>query len=304
MKEILNVQNLTKKYGQKTVVDNLSFKVYEGDVFGFLGPNGAGKSTSIRMILSLIKKDAGKVEIEGYDIDKNYKKAMENVTAIVEYPSLYLNLSAYDNLKMIKNLKSEIPEEMIKEVIKIVGLEGRERDKASSYSLGMKQRLGIAMALVRDPKLILLDEPTNGLDPQGIIEIRELIKELASKYNKTVLVSSHQLHEIEMMCNRIVIIDKGKTMEQGDIKDLVGQSDLRVEVITKEKEKVKELVDSFCYGKFQEFTAEGVIVQLEKGESSMLINDLVKSDIKLDFVNNKSKTLEDVFIHIIEGEVK
>lgn len=207
--EILKCDNLKKQVKEKVLVENISFSVDEGDVIGLIGPNGAGKTTIIKLILGLLKLTDGKVYINGYDIEKNFIKAIEKVGAIVETPDSYMYLSGYDNLRITANNYKNISKTKIDEVAKTVGLENRIKDKVSTYSLGMRQRLGIAEAIINDPKLLILDEPTNGLDIEGIIEIRNLIKEL-TKTGIAILISSHNLTEIENVCNRIIAIKKGE----------------------------------------------------------------------------------------------
>ena len=214
--EILKCENLTKKIKNKVIVENVSFSINKGDIVGFLGPNGAGKTTIIKLILGLIKITEGKVFINGFDIEKDFVKAIEKVGAIVENPDLYMYLSGYDNLKITANNYKNISKERINEVIKIVGLENRIKDKVSTYSLGMRQRLGIAEAIINSPEILILDEPTNGLDVEGIIEIRNLIKDL-SNHGIAILISSHNLSEIDNLCNRIIAIKNGKIVEDSTI---------------------------------------------------------------------------------------
>ena len=214
--EILKCKNLTKKIKNKVIVENISFSINKGDIVGFLGPNGAGKTTIIKLILGLIKITEGKVSINGFDIEKDFVKAIEKVGAIVENPDLYMYLSGYDNLKITANNYKNISKERINEVIKIVGLEKRIKDKVSTYSLGMKQRLAIGEAIINQPELLILDEPTNGLDIEGIIEMRNLIKKL-SQQGMAILISSHNLTEIDNLCNRIIAIKNGKIVEDSTI---------------------------------------------------------------------------------------
>ena len=216
--EILKCENLKKIIKNKTLVENISFSANKGDIIGLVGPNGAGKTTIIKLILGLIKLTEGKVLINGYDIQNDFVNAINKVGAIVENPDLYMYLSGYDNLKLIANNYRNITKERINEVIKIVGLEQRIKDKVSTYSLGMRQRLGIAEAIINNPELLILDEPTNGLDVEGIIEIRELIKELSSK-GIAILISSHNLTEIDNLCNRIIAIKNGKIIVNETIEE-------------------------------------------------------------------------------------
>ena len=214
--EILRIENLNKSFGKKKILKNVSFNVNEGDILGFIGPNGAGKTTTIKMILGLQSINSGTVTINGYDIKKNFEKAIEKVGTIVENPDLYMYLSGYDNLKLISNLYKNVDKKRIDEVIKIVKLETRINDKVSKYSLGMRQRLGIAQALLHKPNLLILDEPTNGLDPEGIKELRDIIKRLATKEKVGVVISSHNLSELESFCNKIVIIKNGEIVETNE----------------------------------------------------------------------------------------
>lgn len=216
--EILKCENLKKIIKNKTLVENISFSANKGDIIGLVGPNGAGKTTIIKLILGLINLTEGKVLINGYDIQNDFVNAINKVGAIVENPDLYMYLSGYDNLKLTANNYRNITKERINEVIKIVGLEQRIKDKVSTYSLGMRQRLGIAEAIINNPELLILDEPTNGLDVEGIIEIRELIKELSSK-GIAILISSHNLTEIDNLCNRIIAIKNGKIIVNETIEE-------------------------------------------------------------------------------------
>ena len=207
--KILVCENLKKQVKRKVIIENISFSVDKGEIVGLIGPNGAGKTTIIKSILGLINLTEGKVTINGYDIKKNFVKAIEKVGAIVENPDSYMYLSGYDNLKITANNYKGITKSRIDEVAKIVGLENRIKDKVSTYSLGMRQRLGIAEAIINNPELLILDEPTNGLDVEGIIEIRNLIKKL-SHQGIAIIISSHNLTEIDNLCNRIIAIKNGK----------------------------------------------------------------------------------------------
>lgn len=208
--EVLKCENLEKRVGKNILVENINFTINKGDVVGFIGANGAGKTTTIKLILGLIKLTKGKVLINGFDIKKDFIRAIEKVGAIVETPDLYMYLSGYDNLKITANNYKNISKDRIYEVAKIVGLENRIKDKVSTYSLGMRQRLGIAEAIINSPELLILDEPTNGLDIEGVIEVRNLIKDLSEKKDIAILISSHNLPEIENVCNRIIAIKNGK----------------------------------------------------------------------------------------------
>ena len=216
----LFLKNVSKTFVGKRAVDNISFELNKPGVFGLLGTNGAGKTTTIKLILGLQSIDSGAVKINGYDIQKEFEKAIEKVGTIVENPDLYMYLSGYDNLKLISNMYKNIDKKRIDEVVKLVKLEQRINDKVSKYSLGMRQRLGIAQALLHKPNLLILDEPTNGLDPEGIKELRELIKDLAEKENMAIVISSHNLSELESFCNKVTIIKNGKIVETSTINEV------------------------------------------------------------------------------------
>jgi ABC-2 type transport system ATP-binding protein len=225
---ILQTRRLGKRYRKRWAVRNLDLAVQRGDVFGFLGPNGAGKSTTIRMLLSLIAPTTGEVELFGYPLRSRRADALKFVGGIVEKPDFYLYLSAYTNLKMIGALMGGVRRERIYDVLDLVGLSNRAGDRVKTFSHGMKQRLGIAQALLSDPQLIILDEPTNGLDPQGMKDVRDLILHLAHDQKKTIILSSHLLHEIELVANRMAIINNGELVMQGDVASLMAQGETSV----------------------------------------------------------------------------
>ena len=208
-KTILKVEEISKSFKKRKVVDNVSFESKEGEILGFLGANGAGKTTTIRMITGLISFDNGNVIIDGYNIKNDFEKAMDNVGAIVEIPFLYEYMTGIENIKLFAKLY-KASEEGVQEAIRVSGLKDRLNDKVKEYSLGMKQRIGLAVALMKQPKLLILDEPTNGLDPMGIRDLREFLKDLAHNKKVSVVVSSHILVEMEQLCDRVVIISDGK----------------------------------------------------------------------------------------------
>jgi ABC-2 type transport system ATP-binding protein len=241
--QIIEVSKLYKTFGRTTVVNNLSFHVMQGDINGFLGPNGAGKSTTLRMLVSLIKPDSGDISIIGKDLHKNRPEIMRSCGILIERPDFYKYLNAIDNLKVISNSGGvSVSRRRIHEVIEMVGLTGHEHKKVKTYSQGMKQRLGLAQALLHNPALLLLDEPSNGLDPQGIREMRELIISLNKVHGKTILLSSHLLYEIELMANRMLIINKGASVVEGDVFELLNQGIYRVNFNVSDVIKAKELL--------------------------------------------------------------
>ena len=226
----VEIQNVSKVIKGKTIIDSLSFEVKNGEVFGFLGPNGAGKTTTIRMIVGLMEMTSGDIKISGYSVKKNFEKAVGQVGAIVENPEMYKFLSGYQNLLHYARMSKGITKEKIAETVKLVGLTDRIHDKVKTYSLGMRQRLGIAQALLHNPKVLILDEPTNGLDPAGIREIRDYVRMLAQEKDMAVIVSSHLLSEMEMMCDRIGIIQKGKLVDVQFVNDFIHESEKTVEI--------------------------------------------------------------------------
>jgi ABC-type multidrug transport system ATPase subunit len=228
---ILEASGLTKSFKKFRAVDDLSFAIRRGEVYGFLGQNGAGKSTTMRMLLGLILPDAGRVYIDGTEFNNGRRHLLKNIGAIIERPDMYGYLSGWDNLKMMAALSDKnVKQERIYEVLEIVGLKGREKDKVSAYSQGMKQRMGIAVAMVHDPDLLILDEPTNGLDPQGISDMRALILSLSREHGKTILISSHLLYEIEQVATSMLIIHKGKKVSDGRVSELLNPDDTLTEI--------------------------------------------------------------------------
>jgi ABC-type multidrug transport system ATPase subunit len=223
---LLEVSGLTKTYGSFKAVDDLSFSVFPGDVFGFLGQNGAGKSTTIRMLLTLIRPNAGQIRVFGMDLQQHRREVLSRVGAVIEKPDLYGYLTGQENLSLFARMSGKgITKARIQETLELVGLQKRAGDRVKTYSQGMKQRLGIACALVHDPDLIILDEPTNGLDPQGIADIRNLVLSLSREQGKTFLISSHLMAEVELMANRMIIIDRGKKIVEGSVRELVDPQD-------------------------------------------------------------------------------
>jgi ABC-type multidrug transport system ATPase subunit len=243
--KIVEVRNLVKHYGKFQAVTDVSFDVHRGDVFGFLGPNGAGKSTTIRTMLTLIRPTSGEIRLFGKDLMKERNSILRQIGCIVEKPDFYKYLSAEKNLEIFARLSGvNVTRKKIHGIIEFVGLKGREKDKLSGFSHGMKQRLGIAQTLIHDPELIILDEPTTGLDPQGIIDIRNLILQLKNEHGKTVVLSSHILSEIELIANRMVIINKGKTIVQGSVSELLNQQELIVSITVDDSGKAKQLIST------------------------------------------------------------
>ena len=298
MAAIIKVNNLSKQFKEIKAVDDLSFTVEEGDVYGFLGQNGAGKSTTIRMLLTLIKPTAGNISIFNKDISSHRTEILKQVGAVIEKPDLYKYLSAFDNLAIFAKMSGIKPyRSLLLQQLKMVGLEERAFSKVKTFSQGMKQRLGIAVALVHNPRLIILDEPTNGLDPQGIADMRNLILKLSREMGKTILVSSHLLSEIELIANRMLIIHKGKKMVEGDVATLLDPSKSLVRIETLNNEEAKEKMQLSKWNSFLQTDSKDLQLKMNKEEIPVLINDLVNMQVKILSVN-PTHSLEDYFLSL------
>ncbi len=300
--KIVEVKHLVKHYGKFKAVEDVSFDVYRGDVFGFLGPNGAGKSTTIRTMLTLIKPTAGEIRLFGKDLMKERNAILRQIGCIVEKPDFYKYLSAEKNLEIFARLSGmNVTKKKIYEIIEFVGLKGREKDKLNGFSHGMKQRLGIAQTLIHDPELIILDEPTTGLDPQGIIDIRNLILQLKNERGKTVVLSSHILSEIELIANRMVIINKGKTIVQGSVSELLNEQELIVSFSVDDIEKAKQVLSSSSLsGSISTIEQNNLLLHIAQ-EAIPVVNKLFcDSGINVFSIESKRK-LEDYFLKLISA---
>ncbi len=297
---VLSTDQLTKRYGKRVAVDALSLEVNRGDIFGFLGHNGAGKSTTIRMVLGLIKPTSGSAKLLGCDIRKERAKALARVGAIVEAPAFYNNLSGLQNLKILSSMSGGASKDRIDEVLKIVGLLGREDDPVGVYSHGMRQRLGIAQALLPNPELIILDEPTDGLDPQGIREIRELILKLRDDLGLTVFLSSHLLHEIEQICNRVAIMREGVMLYQGDVATLIDE-EKTVKLTVDRIEEVIELLLQSDSVSLERNGDNSIYLRVPDEEIPMINQMLVSRGFQVSELSRQRESLEDVFIRLTEG---
>ncbi len=224
MEKLLEIKHLSKSFGKRKVIDDVSFDVYGGEVFGFLGPNGAGKTTTIKMVMGFLFADSGEIKINGINVKKDYEKAMSYLGGIVENPEMYKYLSGRKNIEMYARIHDNVPKERVDEVINTVGMSARANEKIRRYSLGMKQRIGLAQALVHKPKVLILDEPTNGLDPAGIKELRDILKHLAHEEGIAVIVSSHMLSEMQLMCDRVGIITDGHLIGVKTVDELVNHT--------------------------------------------------------------------------------
>jgi len=293
----IDVTHLSKKFNDTYAVNDLSFTVNEGDIYGFLGQNGAGKSTTIRMLLTLIQPSSGNIEIFGKKLSISRSEILKQVGAVIEKPDLYKYLSAYENLSIFAKMSDiKVSRKLLMDQLKMVGLEDRAKDNVRTFSQGMKQRLGIAVALVHNPALIILDEPTNGLDPQGIADIRNLILRLSREMGKTILISSHLLSEIELIANRMIIIHKGKKMVEGTVADLLDPAHTLVEIETLNNIETVQLLQQSKWAPFIQAKNQ-LQLMMNKTAVPELINDLVAMGVQMLSVNS-SHSLENYFLSL------
>ena len=297
---ILKCENLHKSFRKKEILKGVSLEVCNGDILGFIGPNGAGKTTTIKLILGLQKIGSGNVVINGFDIKKDFEKAIAKVGAIIENPDLYMYLTGLDNLKLIAKLYKGIDQKRIDEVIKLVGLENRINDKVSKYSLGMRQRLGVAQAILHKPNLLILDEPTNGLDPEGIKDLRNLLVKLAKDENMGILISSHNLAELESFCNKVCIIKNGVIVETSDLETVKKEASegnyiIEVDDARKARMTIGDMSNAEDNNHLE--------VHAEKENIPLIIKKLVLQDIKIYSIKEDVMSLEDAFFKKTGGNV-
>ncbi|MEK4358640.1 ABC transporter ATP-binding protein [Paenibacillus sp. FSL M7-1455] len=311
---VLSVEHVKKRIGKKWIIEDVTFDVREGEIFGFLGPNGAGKTTTIRMLVDLIKPSSGVIKVCGYDVNRQQEQALRFVGSIVENPEVYTYLTGWENLEHFARMQPGIDKQRIQEVVDIVRLDQRIHDKVRTYSLGMRQRLGIAQALLGRPKLLILDEPTNGLDPKGIKELRQFIRELADG-GLAVFVSSHLLSEIQLLCDRVAIISRGRVLAVGEVGELVAANAKYViwdvepveagkrELAQREGIEVIEhaeqvLDDAIIAG----MSGQSVVTAMEEERISGTVSHLVAMGIRVRGVHKINPTLEQLFLKMTEGE--
>lgn len=301
MQAIIQTDALSKNYNQFSAVSNLSFTVNRGDVFGFLGENGAGKSTTIRMLLSLIKPTSGKIKFWGEDFQHNRSEVLKKVGAVIERPDLYKYLSAFDNLNLFAKMSGlKLSKNELLDQLDLVGLADRQQDKVKTFSQGMKQRLGIAVALVHNPELIVLDEPTNGLDPQGIVDIRNLILKLRNERGKTILVSSHLLSEIELIANRMLIIHQGKKIVEGEVSHLLDPAKTIVKLDTADNNMAFTLLKKSPWSESLEITSNEIHLSMQKKDIPALVYFLAQHHIDV-FLIKPIHSLEDYFLKLTKS---
>jgi ABC-type multidrug transport system ATPase subunit len=303
---VLRTRNLSKQYGKRLAVNDLNLEVKRGEIFGFLGPNGAGKTTMIRMALGLIAPSAGSVEILGHDIATHRAHILPRVGALVETPALYLYMSGRDNLRAVGSVLGGVPAERIDTVLELVGLRARQKDRVRTYSLGMKQRLGVAMALLQDPDLLILDEPANGLDPAGIVEMRDLMHRLAAE-GKTVFISSHLLGEVQQICTRVAIINLGKLVTESSVEELTSvQGEYTVKL--ERAGEALALAQKQPWGKGARLDTGGALITLApEGRGRDLNLFLVNAGFAPDTLMQTTQDLEQVFLNLTNsgsGEIQ
>ncbi|MEJ8544731.1 ABC transporter ATP-binding protein [Brevibacillus borstelensis] len=300
MNAIVSTHNLSKRYGDAYRVNEVNLKVLEGEVYGFLGPNGAGKSTTLKMLLGLVKPTSGKVVVFGKEFSKNRLSILRQTGSLIESPSYYGHLTGLENMRIMQRLHG-VPDKNVFEALKIVRLENQKDKKAGQYSLGMKQRLGIAMALIAFPRLLILDEPTNGLDPAGIGEIRELIKSLPQRYGITVLLSSHLLSEIEQIATSVGIISDGKLLFQGSMESLQSKSQSSIAIKTRDNETAKRQLDREGFN--PSIKGDALILTEMNDEQVALANRmLTHGGIDVIRIEERKKSLESIFLELTGRE--
>ena len=299
---IVKTENLVKRFNNVNSVDNVNLKVREGEVYGFLGPNGAGKSTAIKMILGLIKPTSGKISVFGKSIINSREEILKDIGALVESPSYYGHLTAYENLDILRRVL-KVNKEEIEEKLKLVNLWDDRNKKVREFSLGMKQRLGIAQALMGNPKLLILDEPTNGLDPAGIIEIRNLIKYLAKEKNITIIISSHILSEIELVATEVAVINKGKLLYQGSLNNLKKNSTNEV-LIGIENDEENQLVCKLLVSRGYRVNEESGKLKVKGNNvsASTVCKELVMAGYALNYLSEEKSSLEEIFLGLTKED--
>ncbi|AWK51762.1 ABC transporter ATP-binding protein [Clostridium beijerinckii] len=298
LKQVLLLDNVHKTIKNKEIVKGISFSINAGEVLGFLGPNGAGKSTTLRMIVGLSSPTRGKIIIDGHSITKDYVKAMSKVGCIIEGPDMYNYLSGLENLKMLSSMNKYVTNEDITKAIELVGMQNRINDKVSTYSLGMKQRLGLAQALVHKPKLLILDEPTNGLDPSGINEFRHIIHDLAKKENIAVLISSHLISEVELMCDKVAIIKSGTLLKYSSVSELINSQEVFF-VLSDNQRGIEILKNKWNID--SSLKDDRIVAKVDISKLEAINSSFIEEGLMIKFVNTNQKTLEDLFLNLTEG---
>ena len=299
---VLEIKDLKKSFGKRKVIDGISLEVKEGEIYGFLGPNGSGKTTTIKMILRLIEADSGEIKVNGYDTKKQFEKAMEYIGAIVENPDMYRYMTGRDNLKLHARIRN-VDSKRIDEVLELVELKERADEKVGKYSLGMKQRLGLALTLLHKPKVLILDEPTNGLDPAGIKKLRDILKEISHKEGVAVFVSSHILSEMQLMCDKVAVIDNGKIVKTEEIAKVEEEKTEVVELRVKEVEKAVQILKE-KYEIEPKVEKNHIEITILTEQLPKVVKELAINDVEIKAVIPKEHTLEDIFFDATKGGKK
>ncbi|MHB1456945.1 MAG: ABC transporter ATP-binding protein [Armatimonadota bacterium] len=297
----LETIGITKSFRKRCVVDDLNLTVYEGDIYGFLGPNGAGKSTTIRMLTGLVTPHRGTARLMGIDVRKYGHKSLKDVGALVETPSFYRFMSARENLSILSRLSGGCSSDRIDQTLEIVGLLDRANDKVKNYSQGMRQRLGIAQALLPNPRLVILDEPTNGLDPQGMKDVRELIIHLARDQKITVFLSSHLLHEVEQICTRVGIINRGKLVAEGSVKELLNTKSGVITFQVSDVKLASEIIRQYKGAELISTELETVTIRGDDNAAALVNRLLVMGNVDVRSIIPRNGSLEELFLDLIEG---
>lgn len=298
--KVLEVENIRKTLSKREIIKGISFEVNEGEIFGFLGPNGAGKTTTIKMIVGFISPNSGSIKIMGHDIQNERAEALKYIGAVVENPELYTYLSGMENLMQIARVRN-IDKSYVEEIVKLVELDKRIDDKVKKYSLGMKQRLGLAASLIGKPKLLILDEPTNGLDPSGIIDFRRIVKNVAQNTRAAVFVSSHILSEIQMVCDRVAFIDHGEILSVENIAEDNDEKKENAVLVTRDKEKCEKAlklikdVNEFSYKENMFY------LNLKKDSMPNVIFELSRYEVPIEEIYKKQVALEERYMELVEG---
>jgi len=295
----IETRELTKTFNSRTAVDRVSLQVQPGDVFGFLGQNGAGKSTAIRMLLGLVKPSSGQVSVLGHDVPRQREQALRKVGAIVDAPAFYDNLTGLENLRIFSGLTGHVAAHRYREVLRWVNLSGRENDKVRVYSHGMRQRLGLAQALLPQPELLILDEPTDGLDPQGIREIRQLLVDLAQQHGLTIFLSSHLLHEVERICNRIAIIDEGRMLYQGTVRSLV-EPDVQFKIRTDRTEQAFQFLSEGLKLSVFKNGNDHLYLKIAEADIAAVNHSLVSQGFQVFEISRHASSLEDIYFRLTQ----
>lgn len=302
---VLEVKGLKKRLGKREIIKGINFSVKDGEIFGFLGPNGAGKTTTIRMLVGLIAPNEGEIKICGKDVQKEKEEALKNVGAVVENPELYKYLSGRENLMQIARIR-KVSKEEVEELIELVGLKDRIDDKVKKYSLGMKQRLGLAAALIGEPKLLILDEPTNGLDPSGIIDFREVVKKAAKEKGMAIFISSHILSEVQNLCDRVAFTNGGVIKSVEDIHDNTMDTELDslTLIVSSNEEEAVKILKNIDLVKSASVIDEEIHLIIKSGKTSELLKILLEKNIRVEEIFKNRKGLEQRYMELVEGGIR